>query len=105
VTYAYRQVLCSECGGEGTNLTIARMSGEAIDSDWAEGPCSECNGMREIDASCANCLRILPLDSEGYCQQCTDSFTLPLGEYQARYGLVPVERGIDPETGNHRVAA
>jgi len=104
MTYAYRQVLCPECGGEGTNLTIARVSGEPVDSDWAEELCSECDGMREVDASCADCLRILPLNGEGFCEQCTDASTLPIAEYQVKYGLVPTEQH-DLGDGWHRRVA
>lgn len=83
--YSYRTTDCEECRGRGNVGGYARVAGEAYDCEPVEWPCAECDGSGEIDAACAECCRVLPLDSEGFCEECHDASAMPLADYLAKH--------------------
>ena len=70
--------------------------------------CDECEGRAVVDASCAECACIKPLNDDGLCEPCADSLIMPQAEWVAKHlapPFVEVEHGTDPKTGNPRIAA
>lgn len=67
--FSYRTVDCEECNGDGYVLETASVRGEAFDADWIEVPCEECN-RGQVDACCADCSRMVPLNVDGVCRDC-----------------------------------
>lgn len=76
MTYDWRIEPC-ECD-EGKTYATDREG-------YFERGCEMCGGEGEVDASCCECDRIVPLNSDGICEKCQDAADLPLAEFVAKY--------------------
>lgn len=83
-------MLCADCDGSGHYLTAIRISGEMVDSDYAERPCETCDGLGEVDHLCPD---------DRMCPDC-GSIPLHILHERCREPLVKVE-----DLGPGRVAA
>jgi RecJ-like exonuclease len=61
---------CPTCHGAGRN------TGCDDGGFYAVGICDDCGGFGEVQASCACCDRIVPIDGEGFCRDCADDVCL-----------------------------
>ena len=87
-TYSFRTVDCDECEGAGCFHSAVHVATEYLDADLSEFPCEACEGSGEVDAACADCLVVRPLDDEGFCQPCAEASILSADEWNARYAQV-----------------
>ena len=66
MTYKVQQITCPACRGHG----------RVTSWDYRADLCEECEGRMVVDASCACCDRIEPIDAEGFCRDCSDDVSL-----------------------------
>lgn len=52
---------------------------------YYERRCEDCEGSGTVQASCADCRNVMPLNDEGFCEKCRDSAELPLEAFMAKY--------------------
>lgn len=76
--YVFRQEDCDTCGGQG-GITYPEGPG------YVTYRCDDCDHTGQVDAACADCLVVKPLDDEGYCEKCADASSLPLAEFAAKH--------------------
>ena len=81
MTYKVQQIICPGCNGHGKVAEVDHYG-------YIDLRCDECMGFGLVDASCACCDRIEPIDDDGFCRDCSM--------------VVTVE---DTGDGWHRVAA
>jgi DnaJ-class molecular chaperone len=67
---------CPDCDG-----------GLVYDYGYTARTCPTCDGHTEIDSACCECGIIAALNDEGECERCHDANTLPVAEFQEKYGL------------------
>ncbi len=83
--YQWRMTDCGECGGSMTITKIARVRGEATDSEWVEVPCLDCV-FGEVEAVCDDCLHDRPLNDDGICEPCVDANEMTVDQFEAKHG-------------------
>lgn len=54
---------------DGKTYYAANYAGERI-GELVEQPCDDCEGTGIIEAGCAHCEHVVPLDDEGFCDCC-----------------------------------
>jgi len=70
--FRYRITECDTCGGDGTVVEFRRWAGEYQGGEPVEVRCPDCKGSGELgEASCTCCDRVLPLDDDGECADCS----------------------------------
>lgn len=80
---------CPTCNGFGT-VTYAVTQVPLGEGYFRDEVCPDCEGMGEVDPCCTGCGQILALNEEGECERCHDASTLPIAEFDAKYGLTEV---------------
>lgn len=70
MTFAIRTTPCPECN-DGHTYRPIRWSGEQF-GEWVDERCDECAGTGLVEAGCASCEHIVPLDEHGFCACCAD---------------------------------
>lgn len=68
-SFNWRTEPCGECNGAGFTLEARRYSGEFY-GECVEVPCHACE-RGEIDAACAGCDHIAPLNDDMLCERCS----------------------------------
>lgn len=77
LNYSFRTTDCDTCGGH-------RFVTDIGDDGFVARHCGECE-RGQVDATCADCLVVKPLDDEGFCERCADASSLPLAEFAAKH--------------------
>lgn len=77
MTFAYTTTPCTFCDS-GKATLIESIGFYSI-------VCPECDGAGEVDASCAECSCITPINADGLCERCNDANELTLVAFEAKY--------------------
>jgi len=88
-SFRYRTETCPDCSGG--KVTIAVNIGAPGDGYYRDLTCNTCDGFNEVDADCITCGKLEPLNDALECERCVDSATLPIAEFEAKYGLTRCE--------------
>lgn len=90
--YRSRTITCDDCGGTGQQHGVAAVRGEYFDAEPLSHDCGGCDGLGEIDALCAECLVVRPLNDDGLCVRCNDASELPVDAFNLKYGLAELKK-------------